>query len=142
MSLSLRTDCASTLSAGSKHYEYFSLPIAAKQLGDISNLPKSLKVLFENLLRHLDGKSVVLKDLQTMLDWQHTGHAEREIAYQPARVLMQDFTGVPALAAMGEAVQRLGGDVNKVNPLSPVDLIIDHSLWSMNLPLLKPLVIT
>lgn len=131
MSLSLRTACASTLSAGSKHYEYFSLPIAAKQLGDISNLPKSLKVLFENLLRHLDGKSVVLKDLQAMVDWQHTGHAEREIAYQPARVLMQDFTGVPAvvdLAAMREAVQRLGGDVNKVNPLSPVDLIIDHSV--------------
>ncbi|SPP31205.1 Aconitate hydratase 1 [Arsenophonus endosymbiont of Aleurodicus floccissimus] len=131
MSLSLRTDCASTLSAGSKDYEYFSLPIAAKQLGDISNLPKSLKLLFENLLRHLDGKSVVLKDLQAMVDWQRTGHAEREIAYQPARVLMQDFTGVPAvvdLAAMREAVQRLGGDVNKVNPLSPVDLIIDHSV--------------
>ncbi|MFW0053455.1 MAG: aconitate hydratase AcnA [Arsenophonus endosymbiont of Dermacentor nuttalli] len=131
MSLSLRTDCASTLSAGSKHYKYFSLPIAAKQLGDITNLPKSLKVLFENLLRHLDGNSVVLKDLQAMVDWQQTGHTEREIAYQPARVLMQDFTGVPAvvdLAAMREAVQRLGGDVNKVNPLSPVDLIIDHSV--------------
>ncbi|MGP1938967.1 MAG: aconitate hydratase AcnA [Arsenophonus sp. ET-DL9-MAG3] len=131
MSLKLKMDCISKLFIGSKYYEYFSLSIAEKQLGNISNLPKSLKILLENLLRHLDGKYVVLKDLQAIVNWQYTGHSDSEIAYQPSRVLMQDFTGVPAvvdLAAMRETVQRLGGDVNKVNPLLPVDLIIDHSI--------------
>ncbi|MGP1932437.1 MAG: aconitate hydratase AcnA [Arsenophonus sp. ET-YP4-MAG3] len=131
MSLKLKMDCISKLSVGNKYYEYFSLPIAEKQLGNISNLPKSLKILLENLLRHLDGKYVVLKDLQAIVNWQHTGHSDSEITYQPTRILMQDFTGVPAvvdLAAMRETVQRLGGDVNKVNPLLPVDLIIDHSI--------------
>ncbi|MEX9753316.1 aconitate hydratase AcnA [Providencia vermicola] len=131
MSLSLKTQSASTLSVGSKLYNYFSLPIATKQLGDATKLPKSLKVLLENLLRNIDGKSVVEADLQAIIDWQKTGHAEREIAYRPARVLMQDFTGVPAvvdLAAMREAVKSLGGNVNQVNPLSPVDLVIDHSV--------------
>ncbi|EEQ09591.1 Aconitate hydratase 1 [Yersinia mollaretii ATCC 43969] len=112
-------------------YHYYSLPQLAAVLGDIGRLPKSLKVLLENLLRHLDGEQVQEADLKAIVAWQQTGHADREIAYRPARVLMQDFTGVPAvvdLAAMREAVARLGGDVAQVNPLSPVDLVIDHSV--------------
>lgn len=131
MSLSLKKQSAATLSIGSKLYHYFSLPIATKQLGDAAKLPKSLKVLLENLLRNIDGKTVIEADLKAIIDWQQTGHANREIAYRPARVLMQDFTGVPAvvdLAAMREAVKSLGGNVNQVNPLSPVDLVIDHSV--------------
>ncbi|PQQ32527.1 aconitate hydratase AcnA [Photorhabdus luminescens] len=131
MSFDLKRVCVSTLSAASKQYDYYSLPLVAKHLGDISRLPKSMKVLLENLLRNIDGNSVVGDDLKAIVDWQNTGHADREIAYRPARVLMQDFTGVPAvvdLAAMREAVQRLGGDVEQVNPLSPVDLVIDHSV--------------
>ncbi|OCA56818.1 aconitate hydratase AcnA [Photorhabdus namnaonensis] len=131
MSFDLKKVCVSTLSAASKQYDYYSLPLVAKHLGDISRLPKSMKVLLENLLRNIDGNSVVEDDLKAIVDWQNTGHADREIAYRPARVLMQDFTGVPAvvdLAAMREAVQRLGGDVEQVNPLSPVDLVIDHSV--------------
>ncbi|EKT56204.1 aconitate hydratase AcnA [Providencia sneebia] len=131
MSLSLKTQSAAVLTVGSKHYHYYSLPTVMNQLGDAKKLPKSLKVLLENLLRNLDGKSVVDADLQAIIDWQKTGHADREIAYRPARVLMQDFTGVPAvvdLAAMREAVKALGGNVNQVNPLSPVDLVIDHSV--------------
>ncbi|KGM29677.1 aconitate hydratase [Photorhabdus luminescens] len=131
MSFDLKKVCVSTLSAASKQYDYYSLPLVAKHLGDISRLPKSMKVLLENLLRNIDGNSVVGDDLKAIVDWQNTGHADREIAYRPARVLMQDFTGVPAvvdLAAMREAVQRLGGDVEQVNPLSPVDLVIDHSV--------------
>jgi aconitate hydratase len=107
------------------------LPLAAKELGDITRLPKSLKVLLENLLRWQDENSVTLDDIQALAGWLKNAHADREIAYRPARVLMQDFTGVPAvvdLAAMREAVKRLGGDVAKVNPLSPVDLVIDHSV--------------
>ncbi|MQL47117.1 aconitate hydratase AcnA [Photorhabdus khanii] len=131
MSFDLKKVCVSTLSAASKEYDYYSLPRVAKHLGDISRLPKSMKVLLENLLRNIDGNSVVDDDLKAIIDWQNTGHADREIAYRPARVLMQDFTGVPAvvdLAAMRDAVQRLGGDVEQVNPLSPVDLVIDHSV--------------
>ncbi len=141
MSFKLKTDCASTLSvesqsgshksAGSATYHYYSLPLLSEQLGDISRLPKSLKVLLENLLRNMDGESVVEDDLKALVEWQKNGHADREIAYRPARVLMQDFTGVPAivdLAAMREAVLRLGGNVEQVNPLSPVDLVIDHSV--------------
>ncbi|MGB5117096.1 MAG: aconitate hydratase AcnA [Providencia rettgeri] len=131
MSLSLKSDSASMLTVGNKQYHYFSLARAAKKLGDGSKLPKSLKVLLENLLRHIDGTSVVEQDLQAIIDWQKKGHVDREIAYRPARVLMQDFTGVPAvvdLAAMREAVKSLGGNVEQVNPLSPVDLVIDHSV--------------
>ena len=129
--VSLKTDSAAILTVGNKQYHYFSLSKAAKKLGDSTRLPKSLKVLLENLLRNIDGKSVVDADLQAIIDWQKNGHANREIAYRPARVLMQDFTGVPAvvdLAAMREAVKSLGGNVNQVNPLSPVDLVIDHSV--------------
>ncbi|MGC6744305.1 aconitase family protein [Escherichia coli] len=102
-----------------------ALPLAAKSLGDITRLPKSLKVLLENPLRWQDGNSVTEEDIHALAGWLKNAHADREIAYRPARVLMQDFTGVPAvvdLAAMREAVKRLGGDTAKVNPLSPVDL--------------------
>ncbi|VEA73925.1 Aconitate hydratase 1 [Serratia rubidaea] len=131
MSSNLKDTSMDKLVARNSEYHYYSLPRAAKQLGDIDRLPKSMKVLLENLLRHIDGDTVQVEDLQAIVDWQRDGHAEREIAYRPARVLMQDFTGVPAvvdLAAMREAVQRLGGDVDQVNPLSPVDLVIDHSV--------------
>ncbi|MDC9620217.1 aconitate hydratase AcnA [Xenorhabdus sp. XENO-7] len=131
MSFKLKTDCASTLSIGSKTYHYYSLSLLSEQLGEIARLPKSMKVLLENLLRNIDGDSVVEEDLKALVEWQKNGHADREIAYRPARVLMQDFTGVPAvvdLAAMREAVLQLGGNVEQVNPLSPVDLVIDHSV--------------
>ena len=131
MSLSLRDKSQDTLDIDGQRYHFYSLPRAAQQLGDLSRLPKSLKVLLENLLRWQDESSVTADDIQALADWQKTAHADREIAYRPARVLMQDFTGVPAvvdLAAMREAVKRLGGDVAKVNPLSPVDLVIDHSV--------------
>ncbi|QKJ87279.1 Aconitate hydratase [Paramixta manurensis] len=131
MSLTLRERSQDTLEVDGQRYHFYSLPRAAQQLGDISRLPKSMKVLLENLLRWQDGDSVTAEDIQALADWQKDAHANREIAYRPARVLMQDFTGVPAvvdLAAMREAVKRLGGDVSKVNPLSPVDLVIDHSV--------------
>ena len=131
MSLTLREQSQDTLDVRAKKYHYYSLPKAAQQLGNIDRLPKSMKVLLENLLRWQDGDSVSAEDIQALVDWQQDAHADREIAYRPARVLMQDFTGVPAvvdLAAMREAVKRLGGDVAKVNPLSPVDLVIDHSV--------------
>jgi aconitate hydratase len=131
MSLTLREQSQDTLDVRAKKYHYYSLPKAAQQLGNIDRLPKSMKVLLENLLRWQDGDSVTVEDIEALVAWQKDAHADREIAYRPARVLMQDFTGVPAvvdLAAMREAVKRLGGDVAKVNPLSPVDLVIDHSV--------------
>lgn len=131
MSSDLRKTSMDKLVALGSEYHYYSLPLAARQLGDIDRLPKSMKVLLENLLRHVDGDTVQVEDLQAIVGWLQTGHADREIAYRPARVLMQDFTGVPAvvdLAAMREAVLRLGGKVDQVNPLSPVDLVIDHSV--------------
>ncbi|WP_210080739.1 aconitate hydratase AcnA [Pantoea endophytica] len=131
MSLTLREQSQDTLDVRAKKYHYYSLPKAAQQLGNIDRLPKSMKVLLENLLRWQDDDSVTLEDIKALVAWQKDAHADREIAYRPARVLMQDFTGVPAvvdLAAMREAVKRLGGDVAKVNPLSPVDLVIDHSV--------------
>lgn len=120
-----------TLTAADKTYTIYSLPEAAKTLGDISRLPYSLKVLLENLLRYEDGRTVSAEDVQAVADWLQTKTSSREIAYRPARVLMQDFTGVPAvvdLAAMRDAMVNLGGDPNKINPLSPVDLVIDHSV--------------
>ncbi|HFF8549249.1 TPA: aconitate hydratase AcnA [Kluyvera cryocrescens] len=131
MSLTLREACKDTLQVENKTYHYYSLALAANTLGNLSRLPKSLKVLLENLLRWQDGDSVTADDIQALAGWLKHAHADREIAYRPARVLMQDFTGVPAvvdLAAMREAVKRLGGDTRKVNPLSPVDLVIDHSV--------------
>ncbi|HPF77766.1 MAG TPA: aconitate hydratase AcnA [Alphaproteobacteria bacterium] len=120
-----------TLTVEGKEYDYFSLKKASEKIGDISKLPFSLKVLLENLLRYEDGRSVVTEDIQAIADWQKTKSSTKEIAYRPARVLMQDFTGVPAvvdLAAMREAMASLGGDVEKINPLSAVDLVIDHSV--------------
>ena len=121
-----------TLSVGGRSYEYFSLPAAAEAgLGDIARLPFSLKVLLENLLRFEDGRSVSVEDIRAVGDWVADGRGGREIAYRPARVLMQDFTGVPAvvdLAAMRAAMTALGGDASRINPLSPVDLVIDHSV--------------
>ncbi|MGB1077029.1 MAG: aconitate hydratase AcnA [Bdellovibrionales bacterium] len=114
-----------------KEYEYFSLKEAAKQLGNIDTLPFTLKVLLENLLRFEDGRSVTTDDIKAIVDWQKEKRSNNEIAYRPARVLMQDFTGVPAvvdLAAMREAMVALGGDAQKINPLVPVDLVIDHSV--------------
>jgi aconitate hydratase len=126
------SDVTQTLTLGSKQYRYSSLKRAADSLGDISRLPRSLKVLLENLLRHIDTDAVQLEDLQALVAWQHQGgRSEREIAYRPARVLMQDFTGVPGvadLAAMRDAVEALGADPQQINPLSPVDLVIDHSV--------------
>jgi aconitate hydratase len=121
----------STLEAGGKRYSYYSLSKAAEALGDISRLPFSMKVLLENLLRFEDGQTVTREDLQAMADWQKERKISREIQYRPARVLMQDFTGVPAvvdLAAMRDAMSGLGGDAQKINPLVPVHLIIDHSV--------------
>ncbi|MEM6351721.1 MAG: aconitate hydratase AcnA [Cyanobacteria bacterium P01_D01_bin.14] len=120
-----------TLKVADKNYTIYSLPEAAKTLGDISRLPYSLKVLLENMLRHEDGRTVKTEDAQAVADWLKTQSSDREIAYRPARVLMQDFTGVPAvvdLAAMRDAMVSLGGDPDKINPLSPVDLVIDHSV--------------
>ncbi|WP_455819860.1 aconitate hydratase AcnA [Pseudomonas cerasi] len=131
MSTTLRQLSQDELSVHEHRYQYYSLNLAAAELGDISRLPKSMKVLLENLLRWQDGDSVTAEDIHALAGWLKNAHADREIAYRPARVLMQDFTGVPAvvdLAAMREAVKRLGGDVARVNPLSPVDLVIDHSV--------------
>ncbi len=131
MSSTLHNKARTTLDVKGQRYRYYSLPRAAEQLGDLTRLPKSLKVLMENLLRWQDEDSVTEADIVALAGWLKQAHADREIAYRPARVLMQDFTGVPAvvdLAAMREAVKRLGGDVAKVNPLSPVDLVIDHSV--------------
>lgn len=120
-----------TLQVGERTYHYYSLPDAAKTLGNLDQLPKSLKVLLENLLRWEDNQTVTGEDLQALASWTKTRSADREIQYRPARVLMQDFTGVPAvvdLAAMREAVAKAGGDPQRINPLSPVDLVIDHSV--------------
>ncbi len=120
-----------TLSAGGRDYAYYSLAAAGQAIGDISRLPFSLKVLLENLLRFEDDRSVTVDDIKAFADWLSSGTSTREIAYRPARVLMQDFTGVPAvvdLAAMRDAMKSLGEDPEKINPLAPVDLVIDHSV--------------
>ncbi|KRW65023.1 aconitate hydratase [Pseudomonas sp. TTU2014-105ASC] len=124
-------NCRRSLEVAGKTYHYYSLPDAAAQLGDISRLPTSLKVLLENLLRWEDNLTVRADDLKSLVSWLQTRSSEQEIQYRPARVLMQDFTGVPAvvdLAAMRDAVAKAGGDPQKINPLSPVDLVIDHSV--------------
>ena len=120
-----------TLEAGGKTYAYYSLKKAGEALGDVGRLPFSMKVLLENLLRFEDGETVTNDDLQAMADWLKERRINREIQYRPARVLMQDFTGVPAvvdLAAMRDAMAHLGGDPQKINPLVPVHLVIDHSV--------------
>ncbi len=120
-----------TLSVDGKTYHYFSLPEAAKQIGDISRLPFSLKVLLENVLRFEDGRSYTVDDAKAIADWVKEGRSDKEVPFKPSRILLQDFTGVPAvvdLAAMRDALLGLGGDPRKVNPLVPVDLVIDHSV--------------
>ena len=120
-----------SLNVGDLSYDYFSLEAAEAELGDIARLPYSLKVLLENLLRWEDGRSVTTDHLRAMTRWVQDRRSDQEIAYRPARVLMQDFTGVPAvvdLAAMRDAMVALGGDPKKINPLVPVDLVIDHSV--------------
>jgi len=123
--------CRRSLEVNGKAYDYYSLPEAAKQLGDISRLPTSLKVLLENLLRWEDNLTVHAEDFAALAAWLQSRSSDREIQYRPARVLMQDFTGVPAvvdLTAMRDAVSKAGGDPQRINPLSPVDLVIDHSV--------------
>ncbi len=124
--------CRRTLKVGKRDYDYFDLKEAEKSgLDGIGRLPFSLKVLLENLLRHEDGRSVTSDDIRAIADWLKEKRSDKEIAFRPARVLMQDFTGVPAvvdLAAMRDAVTALGGDPHKINPLAPVDLVIDHSV--------------
>lgn len=131
MSQALHNAYLDRLNIRQQTYHYYSLSLAEKSLGSLKKLPKSLAMLLENLLRHLDGETVQQADLEAVSAWLEHGHSDREIAYRPARVLMQDFTGVPAvvdLAAMRNAVHRLGGEVKRVNPLLPVDLVIDHSV--------------
>ena len=124
-----------TLVVDGKTYHYFSLPEAAKAIAppgvDISRLPFSLKVLLENVLRYEDGRSYTVDDAKAIAGWLPSGHSEKEVPFRPARILMQDFTGVPAvvdLAAMRDGIIKLGGDPRRVNPLVPVDLVIDHSV--------------
>ena len=121
-----------SLKVGGNSYTYFALDVVADAgFGDISRLPFSLKVLLENLLRYEDGRTVTVDDIKAVVAWLDTGTSSHEIAYRPARVLLQDFTGVPAvvdLAAMRQAMADMGGDPQKINPLSNVDLVIDHSV--------------
>ena len=122
-----------TLSVNGKSFAYYSIPEAqAKGMGDFSRIPAALKVVLENMLRFEDGSTVTVEDIKAFADWAaNNGKNPREIAYRPARVLMQDFTGVPAvvdLAAMRDGIVGLGGDAQKINPLNPVDLVIDHSV--------------
>ena len=126
-------NCRKTMKVGGSTYVYYSLKDAEKNgLSGISLLPFSMRILLENLLRHEDGRTVTKADIAAVADWlQNKGSVGKEIAFRPARVLMQDFTGVPAvvdLAAMRDAMQKLGGDPEKINPLVPVDLVIDHSV--------------
>ena len=122
----------STLTVGGKDYAYYSLKKAAEKVGDIARLPFSMKVLLENMLRFEDGGfTVSTGDVQAIADWQKNPVTGAEIQYRPARVLLQDFTGVPCvvdLAAMRDAIAKLGGDTSKINPLVPVNLVIDHSV--------------
>ncbi len=120
-----------TLTVAGKTYTYFSLPEAARTIGDISRLPVSLKVLLENVLRFEDGQAYTVEDAKSIAGWLAGASSSKEVPFKPSRILMQDFTGVPAvvdLAAMRDGIVRLGGDPAKVNPLVPVDLVIDHSV--------------
>ena len=119
---------AATLKSGNQTVNYYNLN-ALK--GNLARLPYSLRILLENLLRHEDGKTVTADDITFLASWDAKAEPSREIAYMPARVLMQDFTGVPAivdLAAMRDAMKVLGGDPEKINPLQPAELVIDHSV--------------
>src|SRR5271169_6368271 len=121
----------STLKSGNRTYEIYRLKALESQGIPLNRLPYSLRILLENLLRHEDGKSVTADDIKFLAEWDPKAEPSREIAYMPARVLMQDFTGVPAivdLAAMRDAMKQLGGDPEKINPLQPAELVIDHSV--------------
>jgi aconitate hydratase len=121
-----------SLKIGTRNYTYYSLKAVEKEVGDLSRLPYSLRILMENLVRNEDGATVKKDDIAAFAQWlQAGGRSRKEINFRPARVLMQDFTGVPAvvdLAAMRDAMGKLGGDARKINPLVPVDLVIDHSV--------------
>jgi aconitate hydratase len=120
-----------TLTVEGREFAYYSIEAAQARIGDVSRLPYSMKVLLENLLRFEDDATVTVKDIEAFAGWLAERASEREIQYRPARVLMQDFTGVPCvvdLAAMRDAMTKLGGDPQKINPLVPVDLVIDHSV--------------
>ena len=130
MSGTLRETCRASLEAAGKTYHYYSLAELAKTYPSLRKLPFSLKVLLENLLRNEDASSVTASDIEALANWAENGH-QSEIAFRPSRILLQDFTGVPAvvdLAAMRDAMQSIGGNAEKINPLSPVDLVIDHSV--------------
>src|ERR1700752_5086457 len=121
----------STLTVDGRDYAYFPLAKAAASLGSVDKLPFSMKVLLENLLRFEDGKTVTVDDVRALVEWQETRSSPAEIQYRPAPGLMQDFTGFPAvvdLAAMRDAMAALGGDPQRINPLVPVHLVIDHSV--------------
>ncbi|WP_404298982.1 aconitate hydratase AcnA [Halomonas sp.] len=135
MSTETPTNILQTLDAGGRTFHYHSLAKAAEALGSIDRLPMTLKILLENQLRFADDDSVSREDMQALVDWQKEARSDREIGYRPARVLMQDFTGVPGvvdLASMRAAVEALGEDPARINPLSPVDLVIDHSVMVDN----------
>ena len=131
MSTDLRDACRQQLEAAGQTYSYYSLAELAKTYPSVARLPYSMKVLLENLLRNQDGSSVTAEDIEAVATWSGKNDSPREIAFRPSRVLMQDFTGVPAvvdLAAMRDAMGQIGGNPEKINPLSPVDLVIDHSV--------------
>ncbi|MGM1052545.1 MAG: aconitate hydratase AcnA [Pseudomonadota bacterium] len=135
MSTEIPQNILQTLDAGGRTFHYHSLAKAAEALGSIDRLPMTLKILLENQLRFADDDSVSRDDMQALVDWQKEARSDREIGYRPARVLMQDFTGVPGvvdLASMRAAVEALGEDPARINPLSPVDLVIDHSVMVDN----------
>ena len=121
----------STFDVGGQTYQYYRLDALREAGFDVSRLPFSLKVLLENLLRHEDGVTVTAADIKALASWDPKATPSTEIAFRPSRVLLQDFTGVPAvvdLAAMRDAMKRMGGDPKKINPLQPVELVIDHSV--------------
>ena len=123
-------DAKATLSVGDRSYEIYRLD-ALQSKYDVARLPFSLKVLLENLLRNEDGESIRAQDIEALARWNAKDEPAQEIAFTPARVLMQDFTGVPAivdLAAMRDAMAEMGGDQDKINPLVPAELVIDHSV--------------
>src|SRR6188472_1383683 len=123
-------DARSDLDVGGRSYEIYRLD-ALQQKFDVARLPFSLKILLENLLRNEDGSGIRSRDIEALAGWDHSAEPSEEIAFTPARVVMQDFTGVPAivdLAAMRDAMAELGGDPAKINPLVPAELVIDHSV--------------
>ncbi|HMA91949.1 MAG TPA: aconitate hydratase AcnA, partial [Polyangiaceae bacterium] len=124
--------CRRSLTVGGETLNYFSLPALAAKTGlDVARLPFSLRILLENLLRNEDGKAVTARDIEALARWNSTAEPENEIAFYPARVVLQDFTGVPAvvdLATMRDAITQLGGDPHRINPLFPSELVIDHSV--------------